>query len=102
MIVRPMTVHGRPSGYSSHDHNEASVIREIIASCGPASPGAHALARVGVRVFLGFGLESVASGEVASYSAVIEREYARRGVSLAAGVFLTVGQDGAVYPSTEH
>ena len=101
-VIRPMTVHGRVGGYSSHDHDEMGVIRRVIACCGPGSSGARALDAVGVRVFLGFGLDAIASGEAPSYSGLIEREYAQRGISLATGLFLTVGQDGAVYPSTEH
>jgi MoaA/NifB/PqqE/SkfB family radical SAM enzyme len=102
MVLRPMTVHGRVAGYSSHDHDEVAVIRRVIECCGPGSPGALALGAVGVRVFLGFGLDAVASGKAQSYSGLIEREYAQRGAAPAAGLFLTVGQDGSIYPSTEH
>lgn len=102
MIVRPMTVYGRPSGFSTDDHDEQRVIRRIITQCGKGSIGEKVLRDVGIQLFLGFGLSSVESGEYSSYAQVIETEYARRDVSLANGIFLTVGQDGGVYPSTEY
>src|SRR5581483_686114 len=100
MVVRPLTVHGRPGGYSTHDHSDA-VIRGIVAACGPGSCGAECLAASGVEVFLGFGLSEVAAGGVSTYAALIEREYASRDVSWSNGLFLTVGPDGTVYPTTE-
>lgn len=102
MVVRPMTVHGRPGGFSFHDHDESRVIRRIIHYCSAGSVSAQRLAARGVRLFLGFGLDSVASGKVKSYSEVIEGEYAQRDISLANGIFLTVGPGGEVYPSTEY
>jgi MoaA/NifB/PqqE/SkfB family radical SAM enzyme len=101
MIVRPLTVHGRKQGFRPDDHAD-QVIRKIIAFCGASSPGSQALAASGVHLFLGFGLPEVESGAAGRYGDVIAREYASRDVSLANGVFLTVGPSGDVYPSTEH
>src|ERR1051325_1156587 len=98
MIVRPMTFH-RPR-YSSHDHSDA-VIRQIIGVCGTSGIGRQALSAAGVDLFLGFGLQAVEMGTAPDYSTVIESIYAARGVSLATGLFLTIGPSGAVYSSTE-
>jgi uncharacterized Fe-S cluster-containing radical SAM superfamily protein len=100
MVVRPLTIHGRPNGYSTHDHDDA-IIRGIIAACGPNSRGKEALDAAGIAVHLGFGLSDVAADLVPTYSAIVEREYASRDISWANGLFLTVGPDGAVYPTTE-
>lgn len=101
MVVRPLTIHGRPNGYSSKDHS-ANVIKSIVSQCGNGSEGRLLLDSAGVPLFLGFGLDLVASGAAPDYSAVIEQEYAGRDVSWANGLFLTVGPDGTVYPMTEH
>ena len=100
MVVRPLTIHGRKE-YSGQDHGD-SVISKIIASCGMNGVGRHYLVAQGVRLFLGFGLDRVEAGEAESYSNLVRLEYARRHVSLANGLFLTVGPDGSVYPSTEY
>jgi organic radical activating enzyme len=102
VIVRPMTVHGRPGGYSCSDHSEEQVIRQIIRQCGPGSRAACLLSRSGLRLFLGFGLDAVARGESRSYEEVLHREYEQRDTSWANGIFLTVGPEGSVYPSTEY
>ena len=101
MAVRPLTIHGRRSGYSTMDHDEM-VITSILRQCGSSGEGRQRLNDAGVPLYLGFGLDKVESGDAESYSAVIEREYAERDVSWATGLFLTVGPDGTVYPSTEH
>lgn len=99
-IVRPMTYHGR-SRYSVRDHAD-EVIQQIIEVCGTAGRGRRALADAGVDLFMGFGLPLVEAGGVPTYSAVLESTYAERDVSLATGLFLIVGPNGAVYLSTEH
>jgi hypothetical protein len=100
VAARPLTIHGRKQ-YSSHDH-EDWVIRHMLAVCGQGGSGRIRLQRAGIPLFLGFGLDRVASGEMPSYDALIEAEYAQRDISLANGVFLTVGPDATVYVSTEH
>lgn len=101
MIARPLTVHGRKDGFRPDDHAD-QVIRKMVASCGASSRGFRALAIAGVHLFLGFGLPEIESGAAAHYGEIIAREYASRDVSLANGVFLTVGPSGDVYPSTEY
>jgi hypothetical protein len=101
MMVRPLTIHGRKSGYSMQDHDDA-VIRSILRQCGVHGDGRAMIRDVGVPLYLGFGLGQIESGEVSSYSTLIEREYASRDVSWATGLFLTVGPNGSVYPTTEH
>lgn len=101
MVVRPLTIHGRPGGYSTHDHNDA-VIRSVIATCGTGSMGMEILSEAGVVLYLGFGLSEISAGAVPNYSALLEREYASRDISWSNGLFLTVGPDGSVYPTTEH
>src|ERR1041384_8368789 len=101
MVVRPLTIHGRPRGYSTHDHSEA-MIRSVIATCGVAGTGTETLTEAGVALYLGFGLTEIAAGTVLNYSELLEREYASRDVSWSNGLFLTVGPDGSVYPTTEH
>ncbi len=100
MVVRPLTIHGRET-YSTHDHDE-SVVRNIISICGRNGRGRNLINNTGLRLFLGFGLERLESGEAASYSEIIEKEFAQRDVSWSNGVFLTVGPGGIVYPSTSH
>jgi uncharacterized Fe-S cluster-containing radical SAM superfamily protein len=100
MVVRPLTIHGRPNGYSTHDHDD-SVVRGIVSECGAGGRGANVLAAAGLAVYLGFGLSEVEGGQVPTYSALVEREYASRDVSWSNGLFLTVGPDGTVYPTTE-
>jgi MoaA/NifB/PqqE/SkfB family radical SAM enzyme len=99
MVIRPLTKHGRRE-YSTHDHDDA-VIDQIISAAGPKSAGQSQAQAAGLRLFLGFGLDRVASGEFANYGALLTAEYARRTTSFANGVFLTVGPDGTVYPCTE-
>jgi MoaA/NifB/PqqE/SkfB family radical SAM enzyme len=99
LVVRPLTIHGRAT-YSTHDHTD-SVITELIAVCGDGGDGRAALGRVGVPVFLGFGLDAVQSGAAASYSEVLEADYASRDTSWSNGLFLIVGPSGDVYPTTE-
>jgi hypothetical protein len=100
MIVRALTLHGRKR-YSSHDHKDW-VIRRILQVCGQDGTGRARLARADVPLFLGFGLDRVEKQEVPSYDALIDEEYAQRDISLANGVFLTVGPDATVFVSTEH
>lgn len=100
MVVRPLTIHGRKSGYSFQDHDDA-VIRDIIAYCGNRGAGRRRLAEAGVTLYLGFGLAAVESGAMPSYSALLEQEYAQRDISWANGLFLTVGPDSSVFLSTE-
>jgi hypothetical protein len=99
-IVRPLTYHGRPQ-YSFHDHSQ-SVIDQIIEVCGHHGPGRRVLSDAGVDAFLGFGLDAVAARTVPSYSDLIKATYAARDLSLAAGLFLIIGPNGAVHISTEH
>jgi hypothetical protein len=98
--VRPLTIHGRKQ-YSTNDHQD-TVITKIFAACGARGVGRRQLVSQGIKVFLGFGLEAVESGAAESYSQLVQLEYARRRVSLANGLFLTVSPDGSVYPSTEY
>lgn len=99
MVVRPLTVHGHQR-YSTADHPNA-VIDQIIAVAGPEGSATPTVKASGLRLFLGFGLDRVASGEFSSYSELLASEYAHRTTSLANGVFLTVGPDATVYPCTE-
>jgi len=100
MIVRPLTIHGR-SEYSCGDHRDW-VIDRIIEVCGANGGGRRKLERAGMRVFLGFGLNRVESGEFTSYSDLIAHEYAQRDIDYANGLFLTVGSDARVFLSTEY
>ena len=100
MIVRPLTIHGGKQ-YSHHDH-EDWVIRRILEVCGQDGSGRARLNNADVPLFLGFGLDRIETGEVQSYDALIEAEYAQRDISLANGVFLTVAPDATIFISTEH
>ncbi|MFO1500944.1 MAG: radical SAM protein [Verrucomicrobiota bacterium] len=99
MVVRPLTIHGHRR-YSTADHPD-SVINQIIAVAGPQGCAAPTVNASGLRLFLGFGLDRIVSGEFSTYSELLAREYASRTTSLANGVFLTVGPDATVYPCTE-
>jgi MoaA/NifB/PqqE/SkfB family radical SAM enzyme len=99
MIVRPIVIE-RPTGYAAEDH-PPDIINKIISICGREGAGRLVLQAAGIPLFTGFGLNSVESGEVASYSDLIRQEYERRDVSWANGVFLTVGPDASVYPCME-
>lgn len=99
MVVRPLTIHGHQR-YSTTDHPD-TVITQMIAVAGPKGTAIPVASASGLRLFLGFGLEHVASGEFASYSELLTSEYTNRTTSLANGVFLTVGPDASVYPCTE-
>lgn len=98
MIVRPLTIHGRAS-YAVDDHT-AHVPTEILRLCGREGAGRRVLEASGFRLFLGFGLDRLESGEFPSLASITEQEYAQRDVSWSNGVFLTVGPGGVVYPST--
>ncbi len=100
LVVRPLTNHNRRR-YSATDHDEAT-IRSVIGVCGQGGAGRRAVEAAGMQLHLGFGLGRIESGEVATYAELIHGEYAQRDVSWANGVFLTVGPDGSVYPSTEY
>jgi MoaA/NifB/PqqE/SkfB family radical SAM enzyme len=99
MVVRPIVIE-RPTGYSSEDH-PPDVIERILSACGKEGAGRIVLESAGIPLFLGFGLNSVESGEAPGYSALIRQEYEQRDVSWANGVFLTVGPDASVYPCME-
>ena len=103
MIVRPLVVHGRPHGFSSTDHTEET-IRHIIALTGEETTLEGDLAKAGVKLFLGYGLNDIKAGRVENYASLIDDEFAWRSknpVNLANGIFLTVGPSGHVYPGTE-
>jgi MoaA/NifB/PqqE/SkfB family radical SAM enzyme len=100
IVVRPLTLHGREE-YSHQEHDEA-VVRHILEVCGKEGSGRRRTEQAGLQLHLGFGLDRLESGEAGSYSELIAREYSQRDYSWANGVFLTVGPDGSVFPSTEY
>jgi hypothetical protein len=63
MTIRPLTIHGRRSGYSTKDHDDA-VIGSILSQCGSNGEARLPLNDAGLPLYLGFGLEKVESGEV--------------------------------------
>jgi hypothetical protein len=100
MVVRPLTNH-RTGIYSVQDH-EDSVIAQLLEVCGRQGVGTGLLESAGMKLFLGFGLDRVESGEFRTYGDVLRHEYAGRDYFWANGLFLTAGPDGTVYLCTEH
>jgi hypothetical protein len=100
MVVRPLTNH-RTGVYSVQDH-EDSVIVQLLEVCGRQGAGTRLLEGAGMKLFLGFGLDRVESGEFQTYGDVLRYEYTGRDYFWANGLFLTVGPDGTVYLCTEH
>lgn len=100
MVVRPLTNH-RTGVYSVRDH-EDYVIARLLEVCGRQGTGTKLLEGAGMKLFLGFGLDRVESGEFQTYGDLLRHEYDGRDYFWANGLFLTVGPDGTVYLCTEH
>ncbi len=104
-VVRPLTKHGQPDGYTCKQHDEREVIDTIRnefqrsdAHCGtPPGPSRVVLERAGMNVFMGFGLDDCER----RYEDLLRLEYESRTECLANGLFLTVGPDETVHLCTD-